>query len=227
MTPRWAADVALLAALACGAGACVMDADEPAPPDDLGAPPSTPSDDAAAVAATPSGDALARDRPTYTLTAAAAGSGTGTITGAAANIACGPTCEGKVIDGALVELAAEADPGARFVGWLGGGCQGTGACVVAVHRSQTVTAVFALDAFVEVVRAGGGTGVVTADHGDLACGAVCDAAYPADAVVTLTASAAPGDVFTGWSGEGCSGTGPCTLVLDDDPVEVVATFEPR
>ena len=31
--------------------------------------------------------------------------------------------------------------------------------------------------------------------------------------VTLTASAAAGSAFTGWSGGGCAGNAPCTLTL--------------
>lgn len=211
--------LALLTALGA-ASACVVDDTTPESDDTVPQPPGEPDGNARAEPA----NVVARDRPAFTVTAAAAGSGTGTITAAAAHIACGPICEGKVADGTTVELVADADAGVRFVGWLGGDCHGTGTCSVEVHRSQTITAVFAVDAFVAVVREGTGTGVVTADHGDLACGEICGAAYPADDVVTLTATPAPGDVFAGWSGEGCSGTGPCTLVLDDDLVEVTASF---
>jgi hypothetical protein len=42
-------------------------------------------------------------------------------------------------------------------------------------------------------------------------------------VVTLTASADKGSVFSGWSGDGCSGAGSCKVALTSD-VTVTATF---
>jgi hypothetical protein len=33
-------------------------------------------------------------------------------------------------------------------------------------------------------------------------------------MVTLTATPATGSAFTGWSGGGCAGTGPCTVTMD-------------
>jgi hypothetical protein len=42
-------------------------------------------------------------------------------------------------------------------------------------------------------------------------------------VVTLTASADRGSVFSGWSGDGCSGVGSCKVALTSD-VTVTATF---
>jgi hypothetical protein len=41
--------------------------------------------------------------------------------------------------------------------------------------------------------------------------------------VTLTAAAAQGSTFTGWSGGGCSGTGTCQVTMDADKA-VTATF---
>jgi hypothetical protein len=41
--------------------------------------------------------------------------------------------------------------------------------------------------------------------------------------VTLTATAATGSTFTGWSGGGCAGAGVCTFVLNG-PKSITATF---
>src|SRR5207245_7408690 len=41
----------------------------------------------------------------------------------------------------------------------------------------------------------------------------CSASYASGAVVDLTAVAASGSTFEGWSGGGCSGTGICSLTL--------------
>jgi len=41
-----------------------------------------------------------------------------------------------------VTLTAIPDTGKTFVGWSGGGCSGTGACVVTMNADTTVTALF-------------------------------------------------------------------------------------
>ncbi len=65
----------------------------------------------------------------------------------------------------------------------------------------------------EVTRSGTGTGRVTADTGAIDCGTVCTDIYPG-AVVKLTAVAAPGSVFDGWTGATCPGSGTCTVTVD-------------
>src|SRR4029079_17233718 len=64
-----------------------------------------------------------------------------------------------------------------------------------------------------VSRAGSGSGTVTSSPAGIACGAVCSSSYNSGMAVTLTASAASGSVFAGWSGGGCSGTGACTVTM--------------
>jgi hypothetical protein len=64
-----------------------------------------------------------------------------------------------------------------------------------------------------VSKAGTGTGVIIGSPAgirDIKCGPVCSADYAGGATVTLTAAPDAGDGFTGWSGGGCSGTGPCS-----------------
>jgi hypothetical protein len=73
-----------------------------------------------------------------------------------------------------------------------------------------------------VTRSGGGSGTVSGMGID--CGVDCAEVYTAGTEAVLTGRAMLGSVFSGWSGA-CSGTGPCTVVMDTD-AEVVATFSP-
>ena len=68
-----------------------------------------------------------------------------------------------------------------------------------------------------------GTGTVTSMPSGISCDADCSEAYPAGTVVVLTATAGPGVVFTGWSGGGCAGTGPC-VVRVGAALTLTATF---
>ncbi len=76
-----------------------------------------------------------------------------------------------------------------------------------------------------VTLAGAGTGTVTSDPAGISCdgdGGSCSAGFSSsDSPVTLTAAAADGSEFRGWSL--CEGTGPCEVTMSED-TEVEATF---
>ncbi len=74
-----------------------------------------------------------------------------------------------------------------------------------------------------VARSGSGSGTITSLDGKINCGAVCAVSYVSGTTVTLTASAASGSSFAGWSGGGCSGTGNCTVAVNS-ALSVTATF---
>ena len=74
-----------------------------------------------------------------------------------------------------------------------------------------------------VALAGAGTGRVTSDPFGIDCGTTCTAKYDAVTSVSLTATAAAGSKFVGWSGD-CSGTGTCTLGMGQARA-VTATFD--
>ena len=76
-----------------------------------------------------------------------------------------------------------------------------------------------------VLKVGAGHGRVTSAPTGLACGKICSASYPAGTAVTLTATAAAGSAFVGWTGGGCSGNGSCSLSASASTV-VTAVFEP-
>ncbi|HXU06702.1 MAG TPA: hypothetical protein VN903_37355 [Polyangia bacterium] len=135
-----------------------------------------------------------------TLMVSKSGTGAGTVSSSPAGIACGADCSETYDYGQMVTLSATPASGSSFAGWTGGGCSGTGACVVPLTSAVMVTAKF--DA--ENCRNGvddDGNGLV--DCADPACAAyACVAAAP-----------------SGWSGpvalwEG-SGTAPaCPTVFD-------------
>ena len=74
-----------------------------------------------------------------------------------------------------------------------------------------------------VSKAGDGSGTVTSSPAGISCGATCSHRYAHGTSVTLTATAAAGSDFSGWSGGGCSGIGTCTVATNADTA-VTATF---
>ena len=76
-----------------------------------------------------------------------------------------------------------------------------------------------------VVKAGAGGGTVSSNPSGIDCGSTCSSGFEAYSQVTLTATAAAGSTFAGWSGAGCSGTGDCTVTMSD-AITVTARFDP-
>jgi hypothetical protein len=74
-----------------------------------------------------------------------------------------------------------------------------------------------------VAKAGTGSGTVVSSPPGINCGGNCVTSYPAGKVITLTATAASGSFFSGWSGGGCAGTDPCVMA-GNTAVTVTATF---
>ncbi len=66
-----------------------------------------------------------------------------------------------------------------------------------------------------VTTDGSGVGSVTSAPAGINCGATCGAYFAIGSSVTLTATAAGGSSFTGWSGSGCSGTSTCTVTMSE------------
>ena len=77
-----------------------------------------------------------------------------------------------------------------------------------------------------VTLAGDGSGSVAAARSASTARPTAGEAYDDGTVVTLTAVAATGSDFSGWSGEGCSGTGTCQVTMDAAR-SVTATFDPE
>jgi hypothetical protein len=97
--------------------------------------------------------------------------------------------------------------------------------VTAGSTTSGIDAVMAASASrrLTVSRTGTGSGTVTSSPAAIDCGSKCEADLADGTPVTLTAVAASGSTFTGWSGGGCSGTDPCQLTMSSDQA-VTATF---
>ncbi|CAN5162204.1 hypothetical protein BH20ACI2_BH20ACI2_04410 [soil metagenome] len=168
-------------------------------------------------------------RIVQTLTVTKSGNGFGTITSSPAGINCGgncPTASAAFPIDSQVTLTVAPNVGSNFTGWSGGGCSGTGTCVVTLNAATTVNAGFVLQTFpLSVVKAGTGaaTATVVSTPAGISCGDDCDETYNFGSAIALTASTAPGTTFNGWSGAGCSGTGTCVVTVFSS-LSVTATF---
>jgi hypothetical protein len=116
-----------------------------------------------------------------------------------------------------VALTATAASGSTFAGWTGTGCSST----VTVTGNMTCTATFNLNAYtLTVAKAGTGSGTVTATG--INCGTDCSQVVNSGTQVALTATAASGSTFAGWTGTGCSstvtvtGNMTCTATFNND-----------
>jgi hypothetical protein len=157
-----------------------------------------------------------------------AGGGTGTVTSSPSGINCGTDCSESYASNTMVTLTATATGGAVFSGWSGGGCAGTGTCVVTMSSALTVTATFDLTSYTlnTIVTATGGTGAITSSPGGINCGADCTEAFATGTAVVLTPVPDGVSSFTSWSGGGCTGTGPCTVTMSNN-LTVTGTFGPQ
>ena len=75
----------------------------------------------------------------FTVTVALAGSGTGAVTSTPSGIDCGSMCSRAFPSPGTVTLSAVPSAGSTFGGWAGGGCTGTGTCVLTATANVTAT----------------------------------------------------------------------------------------
>lgn len=163
--------------------------------------------------------------PSHMLDMTLIGDGGGLVNSAPSGIYCDPSCAASFADGTEVTLTASQDASSVFDGWSGGGCSGTGDCVVTLASDASVTAEFTATQFpVNVGLAGSGNGSVSSSPAGIACPDDCEESFARTEIVTLTASPESGSAFSHWEGD-CSGNGDCVLDMDGGPYTVTARFE--
>ena len=170
--------------------------------------------------------------PRVTVILAGTGAQFGFVFTATGSISCGQgqtVCSTSLTPGTSITLNSN-DPtneSTSFDGWSGGLCSGTGTCTFTPTDAVTVTATYTLHTnTLTVSRSGTGSGTVTSTDvpATITCGSTCSAAYPILSTIQLSAAAATGSNFIGWSGD-CTGTDLCTVSLDQAR-NVTAEFEP-
>jgi hypothetical protein len=168
-----------------------------------------------------------------------AGDGAGVVTSAPAGLSCTTSCTRSAVLGDIEEhlavlLTGVPDQYSTLSGWTG--CASTptpNSCVVdgvtgsEIRNGGAVNAIgvtFALHRFALGVSVGGsGKGTVTSADGSINCGSLC--AGTVSRQVTLTAAAAAGSSFSGWSGD-CSGTATTCVLSMTTAHSVRAMFDP-
>ena len=69
------------------------------------------------------------------------------------------------------------------------------------------------------------TGAGTVTGPSINCGTTCAATYGQGTIITLNGTVNAGAAFGGWSGGGCSGSGPCVTTMNTDTT-ITAAFSP-
>ena len=160
----------------------------------------------------------------HTLVVNKDGQGTGRISSTPEGIDCGRTCVQEFDAGTRVTLTAEPAPGSLFARWQDCPSAKGDACTLELNEDTTVIAVFSTQGFpLTVKKNGSGTGYVRSAPQGIDCGDTCTYTFSQGTPVTLTATPSSNAIFVGWEGPNCSGTGPCTVEMDQAR-NVIATF---
>lgn len=167
---------------------------------------------------------------TYLLSVARSGTGSGSVSSSPSGIQCGSDCSETYAAGTAVALTATPASGSSFASWSGA-CSGTASsCTVNMTSALSVTANFTVATATRLItlsKSGTGAGNVTSAPSGLSCLTDCgvaSASFSGTTAITLTAQAATGSQFSGWSGA-CSGmSSSCALAAGTSALNVSATF---
>jgi alpha-tubulin suppressor-like RCC1 family protein len=155
------------------------------------------------------------------------GTGSGTITSSDSSISCGSTCIASYGNGTNMTLNAVPSNGSTFGSWAGCDSVNGTSCTVSMAFSRIVSVTFnqivVTSYTVTTAPAGNGVGTITsAPGGSCISNTTCPGSYtlPAGTAVTISATAASGSVFAGWSaGYGsaylCTGSSTCEFSLSE------------
>jgi hypothetical protein len=131
---------------------------------------------------------------------------------------CPATCQRRYVDGASLLLVAQPFPGNDFAGW-GTPCEAGATpaeCRLTVDQDIDLLADFGQNSFgLEVQVRGNGSGRVTSQPPAVDCTEDCTIRVDRDTTLVLSAQPDDGSEFEEW-GRGCSGSGDCTVTLDQD-----------
>jgi hypothetical protein len=136
-------------------------------------------------------------------------------------------CAASYPDGTTITIAATPDANSTFSGWSGGGCSGTGDCVISnIAANTTVTGTFAVALrTLTVTKDGEGTGTVLSTPAGIECGATCVADYTHGTDVTLVATPGAKTAAAVWSGcDDINASNHCLIEMDADAT-VEVSFE--
>jgi serine protease len=144
----------------------------------------------------------------YPLNVSVSGTGGGSVSSSPAGISCGSDCSEAYARGTSVTLTAVPDDYSYLSSWSGGGCSGSlSSCTVYMDTNKTVQASFTRGSyFLTAKTEGTGSGAITSSPQGISCGAGqtdCLQWYETNTIVTLTARAAAGSTFAGWTTGGC------------------------
>ena len=152
------------------------------------------------------------------VTLSVATNGSGSVTSSDGSINCGGACFSSYVVGNIVTLTAAPSAGWSFGSWAGCDSFTLNTCTVKMTTARNVYAAFTQGQpgyTLSVSPVGNGIGSVTSIDGQINCGNVCAANYPAATPVTLIATPAQGSTFAGWSGCDTPSGDTCTLTMNN------------
>jgi hypothetical protein len=148
----------------------------------------------------------------FELTLAFAGNGTGAVVSTPAGISCrtgsNTGCSASFASSTSIKLAVTPDASMVLAGWQGGGCSGSApTCTLALSADTNIVMTLnqappppPANAQLTVIESGGGQGSVVSNPAGINCPGTCTASFPEGTQLTLTATAASGSVFGGYTG---------------------------
>lgn len=135
---------------------------------------------------------------TLSVTLAGTGIGSARVTSNPAGINCGTICTAAHVKGSSITLSAT---GPGFTGWNGGGCTGTGTCVVTLISITTVTATFGTSLSTMTIPRAGHADVRLANGQVLITGGFSASIFPSPALNTAELYDPTTNTFTALTGK--------------------------